>query len=591
MGLHWKGVTLFSALGVRKAPDDGSKDSDLQARGSTNCATVAKRFKDVRYLFLEEVSMVSLESLSMTDTRLKQAKATNEPFGGLGVVAFGDLYQYPPVKATPTWITEELLQQHPYTKLSNLQGKMNGRQLWVHHVTRQVVMLDQQMRQAKDVQFLELLQRVRHGQATDTDYDTLTALILKPHEAPRRPIMTTQNAVRVAINFHDVQKKAIATGQRLAVVTAHDTCSKTPLKHSERLHLLDVCDNDTDGIPGYLPLLVDHQYMLRKNVKDGTAYGFVNGATMTLWGVVLHKDEPPFDRTYNAAKPPSDNIHFLTYMPSHLLFQVTKDEREDAPDYPFPAFDGLPAGVVPFETASGNFYRSDVDVRQKPRRFNKNKIRIPQRSIIRKGFQFVMATAITGYNAQGKSFDEAVVHLSQSARASDIPVDMYVLLSRLRSLAGLKLLRGFPKTFFREPRSKAMVAEMNRLQNLADEGLKKRKVPEFIKRCPLDDEDTRCKCTWCTTDEPPPEKAAPAPQKQKATTNCNSPVAPKPPLKKTAPAPPKRKTTSSCTSKCPKDCHDCDSPVAPPQKHQRKKPKKGCSSKCSTDCQDCDYVP
>ena len=49
-----------------------------------------------RYLFLDEVSMISNEILNWINMRLQQVFQTIEAFGGLSVVCFGDFYQLAP---------------------------------------------------------------------------------------------------------------------------------------------------------------------------------------------------------------------------------------------------------------------------------------------------------------------------------------------------------------------------------------------------------------------------------------------------------------------------------------------------------------
>jgi hypothetical protein len=54
----------------------------------------------VRYIILDEVSMVSYDTLGHMHKRLGEITGvTHMPFGGLSVISVGDLFQLPPVKA------------------------------------------------------------------------------------------------------------------------------------------------------------------------------------------------------------------------------------------------------------------------------------------------------------------------------------------------------------------------------------------------------------------------------------------------------------------------------------------------------------
>lgn len=50
-------------------------------------------FKDVGYIILDEVSMISYQVLRMISMRLSEVMENDLPFGGLNVLLFGDLLQ------------------------------------------------------------------------------------------------------------------------------------------------------------------------------------------------------------------------------------------------------------------------------------------------------------------------------------------------------------------------------------------------------------------------------------------------------------------------------------------------------------------
>ena len=93
-------------------------------------------------------------------------------------------------------------------------------------------------------------------------------------------------------------------------------------------------------------------------------------------------------------------------------------------------------------------------------------------------------------------------------------VDVYVLLSRLTSLAGLTLLQWFPLSLLQQRRQPQMLAEMQRLRDLADELEEKSGAPAYT---PLtgDPGDSRCGCAWCRTNADQKWRA-PSPAKSKS---------------------------------------------------------------------------
>lgn len=51
-------------------------------------------------LIIDEISMVRSDVMDMIDSKLRDARQVDEPFGGVRIIAFGDLYQLPPVVKT-----------------------------------------------------------------------------------------------------------------------------------------------------------------------------------------------------------------------------------------------------------------------------------------------------------------------------------------------------------------------------------------------------------------------------------------------------------------------------------------------------------
>lgn len=57
--------------------------------------------KYIKYIFIDEKSMMSLKMLSFLDQRLRQIRPdqANVAFAGFGLVIWGDYFQLPPVRA------------------------------------------------------------------------------------------------------------------------------------------------------------------------------------------------------------------------------------------------------------------------------------------------------------------------------------------------------------------------------------------------------------------------------------------------------------------------------------------------------------
>jgi ATP-dependent exoDNAse (exonuclease V) alpha subunit len=59
--------------------------------------TKAKKYEAIDTIIIDEISMVRADILDAIDIFLKRARKSKEPFGGVRMIFFGDLYQLPPV--------------------------------------------------------------------------------------------------------------------------------------------------------------------------------------------------------------------------------------------------------------------------------------------------------------------------------------------------------------------------------------------------------------------------------------------------------------------------------------------------------------
>ena len=51
-----------------------------------------------KVVLIDEISLVGTNFFKFIDLRLQEIKGNRNPFGGLHVICFGDLYQLPPVR-------------------------------------------------------------------------------------------------------------------------------------------------------------------------------------------------------------------------------------------------------------------------------------------------------------------------------------------------------------------------------------------------------------------------------------------------------------------------------------------------------------
>ena len=98
-----------------------------------------QKWKDVKIIFIDEFSIISLKHLHWIDHRLRQIKGIDTPFGGLITVLLGDTGQLPPVGGKCLWNNKE----------TNNEFELQGRTLYQRYF-KSVVILTENKRIAND---------------------------------------------------------------------------------------------------------------------------------------------------------------------------------------------------------------------------------------------------------------------------------------------------------------------------------------------------------------------------------------------------------------------------------------------------------
>ena len=153
------GQTLHSLLSLPTKGDFKELQGDQLQR-------MQQALTSVKYLIIDEMSMVGRKVFGQIDSRLRQLfpHRADQLFGGCSCLLFGDFGQLPPVMDLPLYTIVSR------TSLSD-QGS-TAYQLFDH-----AIVLDQVMRQAgqdpSQVLFRNILLRLRNGQITETDWHHL----------------------------------------------------------------------------------------------------------------------------------------------------------------------------------------------------------------------------------------------------------------------------------------------------------------------------------------------------------------------------------------------------------------------------------
>ncbi len=129
----------------------------------------AKIFKNLKMLIIDEISMVRADLFECIDKFLrKNTGKHNLPFGGVQIVAIGDLYQLPPVVKNEERAMFERMYASPYFFSAKAYNKGAFQKFELNTVYRQ-----------KDSNFIDALNAIREGVANDSHIEMINQTVIQ----------------------------------------------------------------------------------------------------------------------------------------------------------------------------------------------------------------------------------------------------------------------------------------------------------------------------------------------------------------------------------------------------------------------------
>jgi hypothetical protein len=244
---------------------------------------IRKLWSNKTIMIIDEVSMVDLSMLSTIENQCKIARSldrdSTELFGGLPIVLLmGDFHQFPPVKGPALW-------KEPRNRND---GDAKGQFIW--HQFTDVIILDEQMRQAQDPAFHSLLTRARAAALTEDDLAMLNSKVITSLFTPELQNTTTVvklNALRHHLNRLQMEHFARSRSQKIYVFPAlHSRIKSTGRSCVRAEDLLRLKDQSSKiPFPGLFLYTSEMPAMLLTNAC--TLLGQVNGARGIATGIVV----------------------------------------------------------------------------------------------------------------------------------------------------------------------------------------------------------------------------------------------------------------------------------------------------------------
>ena len=256
------GVTIHKLININ--PNVPKPELPLTSEGLRK---LQDSFRGVTHIILDEFSMIGAKTLSIIESRCRQATAKNDKmFGGLNILMFGDPKQLPPVFDTPLWHTNAP---------STAQTVING--LMVFKEFKLLIRLVQNHRQVdpSQVQYRGLLHRLRYGRCITDDWYILQDRIkgLAQNEAEFVDSLYLMYSKAEVHDHNMIKINHLASVDPEARVCRVDALHEGPSAQQMK-------SDDMMGLQPYLILSANSRVMLISN--QWIKQGLTNGAMGTL---------------------------------------------------------------------------------------------------------------------------------------------------------------------------------------------------------------------------------------------------------------------------------------------------------------------
>ena len=344
------------------------------------------KYRHLKVVIIDEISMVGNMTLSFIDTRLQQLTGSKAAFGGLSVIAVGDLYQLKPVG--------------DFLICLDLKSSL-ARNLWKELFT--MYELVDIMRQKDDLAFAQLLNRLRLNEMTEEDKQVLQTRVFDRDTGDYPKDAVHLFARNFYVKKHNDNILSQLPGEKF-VIPCHDNVVSANIPAKECQTLINSLPDDyskTGQLMKSLTVVVGMIVVHTANVD--VEDGLTNGAT----GVVKQID-----------------------------FRM---EGTNRPSIIWVLFDDPRVGRTTREKYR-KLYDPSINTDWTPVFDVQRTFILNYKTYQRIQFPLTPASGKSVWKAEGATVDRVVVDLSQEKRIVKIPHIHYVALSRVKRLKDLYIL-------------------------------------------------------------------------------------------------------------------------------------------------------
>lgn len=227
-----------------------------------------EKFRECRFLIVDEMSLVGRTILKKLDSRCRQIKSSNHlPFGGMFFILLGDMKQLPPVNDRPL-----------YGNGYNNQYSDEGQNLF-KNIESSIILTTSHRQNENQVAFRQLLDRLSDGEFTLEDFRLLNT---------RNIDLLNERDFDDSIHLFDTNFKA----------NEYNETKLRQFDHVCRIQSINNCSEaesasskEAENLECVLYLAINCRVMLRKNLW--IERGLVNGAIRTVRDIVFDPNGDP----------------------------------------------------------------------------------------------------------------------------------------------------------------------------------------------------------------------------------------------------------------------------------------------------------
>jgi len=287
------GKTIHSFLGIGLAKESAKQIFEYVRYKLSH---TAKKLRELQVLIIDEISMLDVELFDKISEYLCYMRKNTKPFGGLQIVLTGDFCQLEPVSGN-------------YCFTSTIWNDLNLKTIYLHKL----------IRQDGDLEFQNILTKLRYGKCSLRTYNILASLSDTDFGEIKPTILYPRNFDVDKINKLESEKLITSNAKRMTYELEYPKLSKNKEKTIRWIKSLD--------LPESIQLCIGDQVVVIANIDQDS--GIVNGTRGVIIdvksrSVIIKKiNGTTFDIKYHKSVCAEDKDIYVSYLPLKLAYALS----------------------------------------------------------------------------------------------------------------------------------------------------------------------------------------------------------------------------------------------------------------------------